>query len=197
MASNAKIMKIIIFCVLTGFLVSFSANHNDEQIHISLFKAIYESQKRYFEDSLDSYSAFKQIVDFGRKYRQKFYETNNININKPKTYIILEGNSNTGVVYTGILFEEDKEIAYRRTPAKGWQVSTFKKSEFDSLSKFTYIGIAMITKVSAWDTLYINRQIHSVGGTGVSDGFSFIASRVGNTKKNPIIETIGFGEFAN
>ncbi|HTD39298.1 MAG TPA: hypothetical protein VK671_01670 [Mucilaginibacter sp.] len=164
MAGNAKIMKSFIFYLLIGILVSFSPNHKNDQGY-RLFNAIYESQKRYFEDSLDSYSFFKQIVDFGRKYRQKFYEAHNININKPKTYIIFEGNSNIGALYTGIVFEEDKEIAYVRTPAKGWQVATFKKSEFDSLSKFTYIGVTMINKVSTWDTVYINRQIHSIGGT--------------------------------
>ena len=182
--------------MVISILVSFAPGRKDDPGH-PLFRTIYESQKKYFEDSLNSFSYYKQIVDFGRKYRQKFYETHNIDINNPKIYIILEGVSNIGAIYTGIVFEEDKETAYISTPAKGWQVSTFKKSEFDSLSKFANIDIAMINKVSAWDTFYINRQKNTIGGTGAADGFCFIASHINNTNKSPVIETIGFAEFAN
>jgi hypothetical protein len=195
MASNAKIMKITIICVLLSSLFSYTTNRMDNQIHTSLYNAIYENQKRYFEDSLNSDIDFKQMIVFGRKSRQKLYEAHNIDINKHQSYIILEGNSGIGSIYTGIVFEDNIEIAYIHTPAKGWQVATFGKSNLDSLSTFTYIDLSIINKVSAWDVDYINGRKQYVGGTGVTDGYSFIATRVDNSKKSPYIETIGFREF--
>jgi len=188
-------MKIKNYIIIICVLFTSAPIYIIGQGNTSVFRGIYDSQMRYFKDSLDSYSFYKQIVDFGKKSRQKLYEAHHINISTLKTCIILEGNSNAGGVYTGILFEDGKEIAYMHNPDKGWQFSFFKKSEFDSLSSFTGIGLVIINKVSSWDIGYINKQKHTVGGTGVSDGYSFIASRVSNKKNIPIIETIGFAQF--
>jgi hypothetical protein len=180
--------------LVTLLLVSFDNSKSYDSTR-TLFRAIYDSQNRYFKDSLDSNIFYEGIIDFSRKSRQKIYNKYDINISELKTYIILEGQLKAGVVCTGIVFEEDKEIAYTFAPAKGWQVATFKKSEFVRLSNFTNIDTTTINKVGAWDTFYIYRQKNTIGGTGVNDGYSFIASHINNSTQRPIIETVGFGQF--
>jgi hypothetical protein len=57
-------MKTFIYCILITTLFSFSPV-KVEHGRASIFKAIYENQKRYFDDSLsgDNYN-YKHIIDF-------------------------------------------------------------------------------------------------------------------------------------
>ena len=160
-----------------------------------MLSKIYANQKSYFDNVINNKTDFKPIIDFASRGRAKLYKANNFSFDRPTQYILLEGFINSDGAYSGIVLYDDIAIGYSNRKAGGWNFFKFNTSNSDTLQLATDISRSVVDRIHVWDTTYINRLKHSVGSI-VSDGFTFIASKIDNTNPSlPAIHTIGFYEF--
>lgn len=189
------IAKRFIYILVITIFSSCSSSQKSQRYNQDMLEKIYESQKNYFNTSIDNKLDFKPIIDFASKGRSNLYKENKFSFEKPAKYILLEGFVNSNGRYTGILLYDNIALAYNNSQTKGWQFFIVNVRNTDSLEHVTGISQTVISRVATWDTVYINQLKRSVGSV-VADGFSFIASQIDNTdKKSPTIQTVGFYEF--
>jgi len=160
---------------------------------MTLLDAVHRSQKVYYDQRIANKADFKPIVDFGGVGRAKLFGRNGFSLRRGVGYILLEGVVNSTGQISGVVFSDKETVVYSHT-SKGWRFIRGGAMGADSIRAVTGIGVSVIERVRVWDVGYIE-GLKKVIGSGVSDGFSLMASRIGGGSNPPVIETIGFYEF--
>jgi hypothetical protein len=178
-----------------AILISFSASHHGYGNNQGMLSMIYVNQKRYFDNVISNKLDFKPIIDFASSGRARLYKANGFSFDRSTQYILLEGFVHSNGKYSGIMIYDDIAIGYYNSIKEGWSFFKFNTSNSDTLQLATGIPRSVIDKIHVWDTTFVNGLKHSVGSI-VSDGFTFIASKIDNANpSSPSIQTIGFYEF--
>ncbi len=184
-----KFSFFIIFC-FCACSISRKASVADKE----LLTKVYANQKLYLDTSIRNTSDFVGIINFGKKGRFDLYGQNSVIPSKFDTCIILEGIANGWGKYVGLFIGHDRVFFYKNKPHSSWECAWINIGDKES-EAMTGLSERVIDKIRDWDIGYINSLKNKIGAY-VYDGFSFIATRVINSKSNhPVIESISFYEF--
>jgi hypothetical protein len=185
-------IKFVLYTILIT-LVSCRASKSVYKTNEGILSAVYENEKKYFDDKIQNKADYKPLIEFASKGRYELYKANKVELEKLNKFVILEGFLSSNGMFVGMLMSDTATLYYKKNGSTNWQFSPIDNNK--NIEEQTGIRKDIINKIKNWDTTYIINLKQKVGST-VNDGFDFIATQVININKDvPIIETISFYEF--
>jgi hypothetical protein len=159
----------------------------------SILASIYNSQKLYYNVTLDMNQDFTGLLAFSSKGRTDLYNKNKVDLGSTDSCIILEGFSPGWGKYIGFLITSSQIWYYTKNGTSEW---TFNKIVFNSpdFEQKTGLSQNLVQTIQSWDTTYINSLKKQVGNI-VHDGYSFWANKIENIKSNPVIYNYTFYQY--